>query len=102
MAFENVIPILKPGRDPSDPKCYGSICLLNVQSKILERLLLIENILMNNLSHQLLRVTRQIASRLVAKFPTGMLLLDVEKAFNCVWQDALLHKLLEYRFQWCL
>jgi hypothetical protein len=28
----------------------------------------------------------------------GMLLLDVEKVFDCVWHDALLHQLLGYRF----
>jgi hypothetical protein len=27
-----------------------------------------------------------------------MLLLEVEKVFDCVWHDALLHKLLECRF----
>jgi hypothetical protein len=36
----NVIPILKPSKDPSDPKSYRPISLLNALSKILERLLL--------------------------------------------------------------
>jgi hypothetical protein len=36
----NVIPILKPGKDPSDPKSYRPISLLNALSKIHERLLL--------------------------------------------------------------
>jgi hypothetical protein len=36
----NVIPILKPGKDPSDPKSYRPINLFNALSKILEMLLL--------------------------------------------------------------
>jgi hypothetical protein len=43
-------------------------------------------------------VTKHIASGLAAKLSIGMLLLDVEKVFDCVLHDALLHKLLEYRF----
>jgi hypothetical protein len=43
-------------------------------------------------------VTKHIASGLAAKLSTVMLMLDVEKAFDCVWHDALLHKLLERRF----
>jgi hypothetical protein len=43
-------------------------------------------------------MTKHIVSGLAAKLSTGLLLLDVEKVFDCVWHDALLHKLLEYRF----
>jgi hypothetical protein len=57
--------------DPFDPKSYTPISL--------------------STSHQLLRMTKHIASGLAAKLSTGMLLLDVEKAFDCVWHDALLH-----------
>jgi hypothetical protein len=107
----NVIPILKPGKDPSDPKSSRPISLLNALIKILGRLLLQRlkshvadhRIYLNkqfgsrkkhSTSHQLLRVTKHIASGLAAKLSTGMLLLNYQKAFDCVW----LHKLLEYRF----
>jgi hypothetical protein len=43
-------------------------------------------------------VTKHIASGLAAKLSTGMLLLDIEKAFDWVWHDALRHKLLGYRY----
>jgi hypothetical protein len=74
----NVIPILKPGKDPSDPKSYRPISLLNALGKILERLLLHRlkshiaehRIYLNeqlgfrekhSTSHQLLRVTKHTA-----------------------------------------
>jgi hypothetical protein len=90
--------------------------LLNALNKILERFLLQRlkfhvakhRIYLKNeqfgfrekhsKSHQLFRVTKHIASGLAAKLLTGMLLLDVEKAFDCVWHDALFHKLLECFF----
>jgi hypothetical protein len=45
-------------------------------------------------------MTKYIMSGLTAKLSTGMLLLDVERAFECVWydNDASLHKLMEYCF----
>jgi hypothetical protein len=45
-----------------------------------------------------LRGTKHIAFGLAAKLSVGMLLLDVEKAFDCEWHDAMLNKLLGYRF----
>jgi hypothetical protein len=32
------------------------------------------------------------------KLSTGLLLLEVEKAFDCVWNGALLHKMLNFNF----
>jgi hypothetical protein len=43
-------------------------------------------------------VTKHITSGLTAILSTVLMLLDVEKSFDCVWHDTLLHKLLEYRF----
>jgi hypothetical protein len=82
---ENVIPNLKPGKDPSDPKSYRPISRKVIVASYEISFGRASNIciLMNNLT-QLIRVTRHIASGLAAKLSTGMLLL--------------LHKLLEYRF----
>jgi Reverse transcriptase (RNA-dependent DNA polymerase)/Endonuclease-reverse transcriptase len=107
----NVIPILKPGKDPTDPKSYRPISLLDTLGKILERLILRRlKTFINDLRvlpdtqfgfrekhstcHQLFRVTRHIKTGLSNRLSTGMVLLDVEKAFDCVWHAALLHKLL--------
>jgi hypothetical protein len=81
------------GNDPSDPKSYRPISLIYAPSKNLKRLLLhrlISHVAEHQIylneqfgsrdkhstSHQLLRVTKHITS--------GMLLLDVEKAFDYV------------------
>jgi hypothetical protein len=99
----NVIPILKPGKDPSDRKSYMPISLLNALNIILKRLLLHRlrshiaehPIYLNehfglrekhSTSHQLLKVTKLIALDWRQNF--GMLLFDVEKVFDCVWHDA--------------
>jgi hypothetical protein len=49
-------------------------------------------------THQLLRVVKYIKSGLRTKLSTGLLLFDVEKAFDCVWHGALLHKMLNFNF----
>jgi hypothetical protein len=46
----------------------------------------------------ILQKNYQLFRRIFRTFHRGMLLLDVEQTFNCEWHDALLHKLLEYRF----
>ncbi|GBN08905.1 RNA-directed DNA polymerase from mobile element jockey, partial [Araneus ventricosus] len=108
-----IIPILKPGKDPTDPVSYRPISLLPSISKIAEHILLSRlnehldenNILMleqfgfrKNLSttHQLLRVTEFIQEGLNNKQKTGAVFLDIQKAFNRVWQDGLIYKLLNY------
>jgi hypothetical protein len=45
-------------------------------------------------SHQLNRVVRHVKNRRAQGESTGMLLLDVERAFDSVWHDALLDKLI--------
>ncbi|GBM88192.1 putative RNA-directed DNA polymerase from transposon BS, partial [Araneus ventricosus] len=108
-----VIPILKPGKDPTDHVSYRPISLLPSISKIAEHLILSRlndhleenNILIpeqfgfrKNLSttHQLLRVTEFIQEGLNNKQKTGAVLLDIQKAFDRVWQDGLIHKLINY------
>jgi hypothetical protein len=106
-----VIPIPKPGRDYSDPSNYRRISLLSSISKILERIALRHlnifisgyNVLpdhqfglmvAHSTSHQLSRNVRHVKNRRAKGESTGMLLLDVERAFDSVWHNALLHKLI--------
>jgi hypothetical protein len=107
-----VIPIPKPGKDPSNSSDYRPISLLSSISKVFERIILkrlntfvsIQNVLPNHqfgfraahsTSHQLNRVVRHVENNRGQGQSTGMLFLDVEKAFDSVWHDALLHKLIQ-------
>jgi hypothetical protein len=111
----SVVPILKPGKDPSNPSSYRPISLLSSLGKILERVILkrlkkhiVENHLFldeqfgfrekHSTSHQLLRVVKNIKNGLQNRRSTGMVLLDVEKAFDTVWHDGLVHKMFITRF----
>ncbi|GBL77211.1 putative RNA-directed DNA polymerase from transposon BS [Araneus ventricosus] len=47
-------------------------------------------------THQLLRVTEYIQEGLNNKLKTGAVFLDIQKAFDRVWQDGLIHKLINY------
>ncbi|GBN95212.1 RNA-directed DNA polymerase from mobile element jockey [Araneus ventricosus] len=108
-----VIPILKPGKDPTQPTSYRPISLLSAISKIAEHIILdrlqthleTNNILCpeqfgfrKNLSttHQLIRVVEFIEEAFNTKQKTGAVFLDIQKAFDRVWQDALIHKLINY------
>jgi hypothetical protein len=101
---DNIIPILKPGKDPTAPKSYRPISLLSTVGKLFERLILrrlkcpinASGIYRNeqfglrekhSTTRQLLRVVKHIKSGLRTKLSTGLLLLDVEKAFDCVGMD---------------
>lgn len=52
----------------------------------------------HNTAHQLTRVTKIIKQNKLESKSTAMALLDVEKAFDNVWHDGLIHKLYLYGF----
>jgi hypothetical protein len=47
---------------------------------------------------QVLRITETVSLRFNLDKSTAMTLIDIEKAFDSVWHDALRHKLLSYNF----
>lgn len=105
-----VIPIPKPDKKLSDPSSFRPISLLPCLGKIFEhcilsRLNLIvsrKELLINeqygfrkghSTAHQLLRLKNQISQGFKNKLATGLVLLDVEKAFDAVWHEGLIYKL---------
>jgi hypothetical protein len=107
-----VISIPKPGMDHYNPSNYRPISLFSSISKVFERIILKRmngfistvNILPDHLcgfrmvhstSHQLRRVVRHVKTKRSLRVleSTGMLLLDVEKVFDSVWLEVLLHQL---------
>lgn len=110
-----IIPILKPGKSPTVVGSYRPISLLSSISKILEKVILARitqfteqhNIIPPyqhgfragySTSHQLKRVISKLKCNLHDRFSSGMLLFDVEKAYDRVWHNALLHKMIANNF----
>lgn len=106
-----VIAIRKPGKDGSIPSNYRPISLLPSLGKLFEKLLndrllkytrckLIHEQFGFRNAHstvqQLARVTEHVAQNLNLGHHTGMVLLDVEKAFDTVWHDGLIFKLIKF------
>lgn len=105
-----IIPIPKPGKDHSQAGNYRPISLLSSISKIFERIIhnrittfFEENNIIppqqfgfrsqHSTTHQLLRVAKFIKKNKTLRKSIGMILLDIEKAFDCVWHNGLLYKL---------
>lgn len=105
-----LIPIPKPNKDTGAIENYRPISLLDGLSKIYEKIIttkltdhLEENRIINHnqfgfrpnhsTTLQLFRVINNITMNLNIKHTTSMLLLDLQKAFDYVWQEGLLHKL---------
>ena len=110
-----VIPIPKPGKPPNELSSYRPISLLSSISKILERILLNrinDHLEDNNIipkqqcgfrtgrstSHQLIKVIKTAKENIAEKKSTGMIFLDVEKAFDRVWHNGLLYKMIKLKF----
>jgi hypothetical protein len=104
-----VISILKPGKDPAQPSSYRHISLLYTVGKLFEKTLLTrilyqvgERGMLRNeqfglrprhsKSLQLARLVERITRNFGEKRITGMVFLDVAKAFDTVWIDGLLYK----------
>lgn len=49
----------------------------------------------HNTNHQLLRVTHHLRTNMALKKPSGLVLLDFQKAFDRVWHPGLIYKLVE-------
>ncbi|GFU88623.1 probable RNA-directed DNA polymerase from transposon BS [Trichonephila clavipes] len=110
-----VIPILKPNSDDSNPQNYRPISLLSSLSKayefvILNRLnqhCLARNIIIPE-QHgfvtkcstvtQLLRVTELVHTGFQNLQATGMLFVDIAKAFDKIWHDGLISKMMRLGF----
>lgn len=110
-----IIVLLKPGKNPALPSSYRPISLLNSLAKVTERIIktrltkFIEcNHILSNYQHgfrtqhstvsQLARVIDTISHNYNLRKHTGMALVDVEKAFDTVWHQGLIYKLIAYNF----
>lgn len=106
-----VIGILKPGKSPSQPISYRPISLLSSVSKVLERVILTRlkrHVEVTNMipEHQhgfrsgrstvtqLRRLVDSIKNNLQDRLSTGLVLCDFEKAFDKVWTNGLIYKLI--------
>ncbi|GFT55590.1 probable RNA-directed DNA polymerase from transposon X-element [Trichonephila clavipes] len=109
-----IIPILKPGKDPTRAYSYRPISLLPILSKLAEKIIsarLNDYLERNNIltpeqhgfrprlstSHQLLRVVEYIKDAIDRNQYTAAVFLDIQKAFDRVWHTGLLYKLIKYK-----
>lgn len=105
-------PILKPGKKPKEPSSYRPISLLTTMSKVTKKIIhrrmnIHENKNKIMAEHQfgfrnghntvqlVTRIVNDISTHFNKKLATAMLLLDIEKAFDRVWIDGLIYKLIQ-------
>lgn len=110
-----VVPILKPNKPANNPTSFRFVHLLPSPGKLFERLILSRiNVHLDNNEivppfqfgfksghstvHQVVRVTKLISQARSQGASTGLLLMDNQAAFDCVWHDALLHKMMINNF----
>ncbi|GFX04537.1 probable RNA-directed DNA polymerase from transposon X-element [Trichonephila clavipes] len=108
-----IFPILKPGKNSKLPSSYRPIFLLSTLSKITESIILTRlkifvytnNVInpnqygfTNKLStlHPLPKLTEAISEGFQKKKSTGVVFLDIQKAFDRVWLTGLTYKLIMY------
>ncbi|GFW27253.1 probable RNA-directed DNA polymerase from transposon X-element [Trichonephila clavipes] len=108
-----VVPILKPGKDPTLAESHRPISLLPILSKLAEKIIStrLNDFLETNkilipeqhgfrprlsTTHQLLRVVEYIKEGNNMGQCTAAVFLDIQKAFDRVWHTGLLFKLINY------
>jgi len=110
-----IIPISKGKKSSNSPDDFRPISLLSCLGKCFEKIILfklndfeMENSVFikqqcgfrteHSTVHQILRITEAISFGFNRNKSTGMVLLDLRKAFDSVWHDGLLHKLIQYKY----
>lgn len=108
------IPILKPGKDKALPNSYRPISLLSKINILTEKIILDR---LNKLTRkhkmqdtfqfgfkknhsadqQICRIVTDIIKNFNKKSNTVMLLLDIEKAFDTVWVEGLIYKMIKLK-----
>lgn len=108
----SIVPLLKPGKNPTMPQSYRPISLLPTLGKILEKLILrrlnkflsLKNIIIpeqfgfrsqHSTELQLFRITSKITENFNSDKVSALLSLDIESAFDTVWLKALIFKLIK-------
>lgn len=113
------IPVLKPGKDPTDPMSYRPISLTAIIGKVMERM--VKNRLVwylerfNLLSpfqagfrknrstlDQLMRLETDVHKSLMNKEYVVVVFLDLEKAYNTLWKKGLLYKCNQLGIKNCM
>lgn len=110
-----VVAIPKPNKDPTLASNYRPISLLNCVGKVFEALILTKlleyaddnSILINqqfgfryghSTVQQILRLIEEISFDFNKDISSGLVLLDIEKAFDSVWHAGLLYKMAKYKY----
>jgi hypothetical protein len=110
-----MVSILKPGKDPTLPSSYRPISLLDTVGKVFEKILLarvVREVKERGLLRdeqfgfrprystalQLGRLVERLNRNLDERRLTGLVFLDVAKAFDTVWVKGLLYKLTILNF----
>ena len=110
-----MIPIIKPGKDPTDPYNYRPISLLPNISKVFEKI--IKETIVNTTDklkiindnqfgfrekhstiHAINKLVSDICWHVNNNECVSGLLIDVKDAFTSIWTKGLIHKLVEYKF----
>ncbi|GFV23914.1 RNA-directed DNA polymerase from mobile element jockey [Trichonephila clavipes] len=116
-AIITLLPI--PGKDAKFATNYRPISLLSTIGKIFEKIILkrlqehtdSHNLIPNfqhgfrsetSTDHQLLCLTNRVINGLNSGDTTGGAFLDVEKAFDRVWHDGLIFKMIKLNFPSCI
>lgn len=111
----NIMPIHKVGKCSTEPSSYRPICLLPTLSKLTEKIILKrlnafekkERLIIDeqfgfreqhSTVQQLVRIVNDICTNFNLNKVTVMLFLDIEKAFDRVWIDGLIYKMIQYNY----
>lgn len=109
-----VFPLLKPGKLPNVATSYRPISLLSILGKVFEKIVhkRLKKFLeeancippeqfgfrnLHSTGLQILRIIKDVRQNFRNRLSTGFIAFDVEKAFDRVWHQGLLYKLIDLK-----